>query len=482
MRKRKRDENQKKKGSNSEILLMLYTFVGIFVVGILYFGIFIAKDSRSVINNSYNKRANLLAQTIFRGNILSSDGDILAHSVDRGDGTEKRVYPYGDMFVHVVGRFDHSKTGLEASEDFTLLTSSINPIETVYNQLTDTKSIGDNIITTLDVDLQKVAYNALGNRRGAIVVMEPSTGKILAMVSKPDYDPNQVNEEWDRLIADENKRSPLLNRATQGLYPPGSTFKMVTLLSYIRQNPNYKKYTYDCTGEAEFGDSTIHCYNHKVHGEQTLKEAFANSCNTAFSTLGTKLDLNVYRDLCNRILLNTELPVDFTYKKGSFVLNSSSDIMEVAQTMIGQGKTLVTPLFNAMFVSAIANDGNVMTPYLVDHIENYHGHIVSKNTPKMYKNIMTTKEAGVLSDYMKAVVEQGTATSLKNSSYTVAGKTGTAEVGSNERAHAWFAGFAPATNPKVAVSIIVENGGVASENAVPIAKKIFHAYFDKYSK
>lgn len=478
--RKEKKSSRKNNSKNNEILLMLYLFVGLFVLCIGYFTVFLVKDSRDVINNSYNKRANLLAETIFRGSILSNDYEKLAYSVDNGDGTETRVYPYGSMFAHVVGRFDHSKTGIEASEDFSMLTSSINLFETFYNQLSDTKSIGNNIITTLDVDLQKVAYEALGSRKGSVVVMEPSTGKILAMVSKPDYDPNTVLDDWEDLIADTNNNSSLLNRATQGLYPPGSTFKIVTLLAYIRQNPDYKDFTYECFGEVPFGDTIIHCYNNKRHGVQTLSQAFANSCNTAFATIGTKLDLAAYRMLADNLLFNSSFPVDFAYKQSSFVLDASSNEMEVTQTSIGQGKTLMSPLHNAMLVSAIANGGNVMVPYLVDQIENYHGDMIEKTIPKIYQSIMTSSEAEVLTEYMEAVVQSGTASALKSSKYRAAGKTGTAEVGTNETAHAWFVGFAPVDQPKIVVSVIVENAGAGSEYAVPIAKKLFDAYDSKY--
>lgn len=471
--------SKRKQKKNNEILMMLYLFVGMFVLCIGYYSYFLIRSSSTVINNSYNKRANLLADTIFRGEILSSDYEKLAYSIDNEDGTETRVYPYDSMFAHVVGRFDQTKTGLEASQDFTMLTSSVNVFETMYHQLTGTKSPGDNIITTLNVNLQKIAYDALGNRKGAIVIMEPSTGKILAMVSKPDYNPNTVLEDWATLIADENGNSPLLNRATQGLYPPGSTFKIVTLLSFIRQNAEYDSYSYTCTGEEAFADSIIHCYNNKAHGEETLRQAFSNSCNTVFANIGTLLDISAYRSLCDSLLFNTILPVDFAYKKSSFVLTGDSNEMEVTQTAIGQGKTLMTPLHNAMLVSAIANGGNVMVPYLVSQVENTHGNVLRKTSPKLYQSIMTSEEAGILTEYMQGVVESGTASALKNSYYTVAGKTGTAEVGSNETAHAWFVGFAPAKQPEIAVSIIVENAGAGSEYAVPIAKKIFDAYLIK---
>jgi len=471
-------QKQRKK-NNNEIMLMLYLFIGMFVICIGYFSYFIVKDSSSVINNSYNKRANLLSQTIFRGSILANDGTKLAYSSDNGDGTETRVYPYGDMYTHVVGRFDNTKTGLEASQDFTMLTSSVNMFETVYNQLSDTKSKGNNIVTTLDPKLQKTAYDALGRYKGAIVVMEPSTGKILAMVSKPSYDPNTVLKNWDSLVEDKYKQSALLNRATQGLYPPGSTFKILTLLSFIQQNPDYVDYQYRCKGQVEYKDSIIHCHNNKVHGEENLKQAFANSCNTAFSNIGLLLDISSYRALCNQLLFNSELPVDFAYKKSSFVLDSKSEEMEITQTSIGQGKTLITPLHACMLVSAIGNGGNAMVPYLVNEVQNAYGTVISRTSPKLYKSIMTAKEAEVLTEYMEAVVQSGTAYRLKNSKYTVAGKTGTAEVGTNEKAHAWFVGFAPVDHPEIAVSIIMENAGVASEQAVPAARKIFQEYFSR---
>lgn len=477
------DESKKKskrqKSKNKETFLLLYLFLFLFLLCIANYVTFLIRDSKTAINSSYNKRADLLQETIFRGEILSSDGEKLAYSVDEGDGTDTRVYPYGSMFAHVVGRFDKTKTGLEASEDFTMLTSSTNLFETIYHQLSGTKLKGDHIVTTLDVDLQKVAYDALGNRKGAIVVMEPSTGKILAMVSKPDYDPNTVQEKWEQLIEDEENHSALLNRATSGLYPPGSTFKFVTLLSYMRQEANYDKFHYDCNGEVDFGDSIIHCYNNKKHGEEDLLQAFASSCNTAFSTIGTKLDLKSYRQLCDSLLFNSALPVRFSYKPSSFVLAPDASQSEITQTAIGQGKTLMTPLHNAMLVSAIANGGNVMVPYLVDRVENYHNTVIKQNQPMLYQSIMTVNEAEELTKYMREVVQSGTGYGLKSSSYEAAGKTGTAEVGFNETAHAWFIGFAPYDQPEIAVSILVENAGAASEHAVPIAKKIFDTYFSK---
>src|SRR5690606_661544 len=153
------------------------------------------------------------------------------------------------------------------------------------------KSPGDHIITTLNTQLQQTAYEALGNYRGAVVVMEPSTGKILAMVSKPSYDPNTIDEDWEKLVEDEEEESPLLNRAAQGLYPPGSTLKILTALAYMRQNPSYESYEYDCDGSIEENGMVIHDYSRKGHGKIDLQLSLAKSCNTSFASIGRSLDL-----------------------------------------------------------------------------------------------------------------------------------------------------------------------------------------------
>ncbi|WP_310605144.1 peptidoglycan D,D-transpeptidase FtsI family protein [Anaerosporobacter sp.] len=467
------------KGVNREILVVTYIFIGLFVLLLVNFSHFLFADSKSVINNTYNKRQDLLAERIVRGQILGNNGEILAQTIEDDDGNSKRVYPYKDLFVHVVGRFDKGKTGIELSENFNLLTSNANPLEKVFNELSEKKNIGDNIVTTLDVELQKVAYDALGNHRGAVVVIEPSTGKILAMVSKPDYDPNQINSLWEDLVADSENNSALINRATQGLYPPGSTFKIVTALQYMRENSKYKKFEYTCKGSFKIDDMKINCYNNKVHGTIDLKTAFAKSCNATFASIGTKLSKNSWFSTCESLLFNSELPLPFPYKMSSYTLGSSSEDTLAAQTAIGQGNTLISPMHNLLIVSAIANGGTLMKPYVVDHIENYVGNVISKNMPSTYGDLMTAQEAQALTDMMVDVVNNGTAYKLSSKKYKAAGKTGSAEYNSGKSSHAWFVGFAPADNPQIAVSVIVEGAGTGSDYAVPIVKKIMDTYFNR---
>ncbi len=468
----------KKEQTNREIILVTYIFVGLFVLVLGYITNFMFSQSSEVINNAYNQRQDLLSEQIVRGDIISADGKTLAHTDTDKNGTEKRVYPYENMFAHVVGRFSKGKTGLEASENFHLLTSNNNMFSKILRELSGEKNIGDNIVTTLDSRLQKAAYDALGNRKGAVVVTDPSSGKILAMVSKPDYDPNKIDVLWEELVEDSNNNSALINRVTQGLYPPGSTFKILTALEYVKENPDYEDYTYDCEGKGKFYDVTINCYNNRAHGKEGLMESFAKSCNSSFANIGTTLNITSFRKLCESFLFNSVLPTNLTYNRSSFVLTAKSSEKDIPQTVIGQGKTQITPLHNALIVSTIANGGVMMKPYLVDHIENQNGNVIKKYMPEMYKTLISTDEAQILTSFMTEVVKNGTATALNNKKYTVAGKTGSAEYETNKPAHAWFVGFAPAEKPEIAVSIIVESVGTGSEYAVPVASKIFETYFN----
>lgn len=460
---------------NHEIAVVSYLFAFLFAALICYFVYFMAADSQNVINNPYNKRQDLLAERVVRGKIKAADGTVLAETKRDKTGKEYRYYPYNAVFCHAVGRADKGKTGVELSQNIRLLTSHENPLTAFFNELKGEKNIGDDVITTLDVSLQKAAYEALGNRKGAVVVMEPSTGKILAMVSKPDFDPNTVSKNWDKLVEDSENNSALLNRASQGLYPPGSTFKTLIALEYIREKGGVK-YSYTCDGSDVFEDIKINCYGNKKHGKEDLKTSFAKSCNTSFANIGMGLDIKGFRSLCEDFLFNTKLPVDFAYNQSSFVLKADSEKSEIPQTMIGQGDTQITPLHNAMIVSAIANNGVMMRPYVVERIESYRGQKVKEYKPAIASEPITKAEAKKLRGMMEAVVEDGTASALKNKGYTAAGKTGSAEFNSDKESHSWFIGYAPADKPQIAVSVIVEGGGTGSAYAVPIAGKIFDTY------
>lgn len=466
--------------TNRNILLITYLMVGLFISMIGYFGYFLQVRGETVINNSYNARLDRFSDRIIRGELLSYDGRILARTEADEDGSERRVYPYGPLFAHSVGYSDHGKTGLEALANFYLLSSHMNLIEQTVNEFSGVKNIGDNVITTLDVDLQQTASDALGGRRGAVIVMEPDTGKILAMISRPEYDPNTLGADWDFLISGENTEAQLLNRSTQGLYPPGSTFKILTILEYIREHPDtWREYTFDCDGIYECGDYTISCYHGNVHGHQTLEQAFANSCNGAFAALGQELDAGAMHDLAEQLLFNQELPLSLAYSKGSFTMNTGADTWEILQTSIGQGNTQITPMHNAMITAAIANGGILMKPYLLERVESSAGEEVKQFLPESAGSLMTADEAEALSGLMRLVVTEGTGSAVRTDAYSVAGKTGSAEFETGRETHAWFTGFAPAESPRLAVTVVVEEAGSGGQVAAPIARSIFDRYFSR---
>lgn len=472
---------KKKNNINREFAVVTYSFLGLFLCLMGYFVYFQFAQSEKFINSPYNTRQELFTQKVVRGAIYTADGVTLAETVTDAEGNETRKYPYGRIFAHVVGYSTHGTSGIESMANFNLLRSNIFYVEKAVSDLQGEKSPGDSVTTTLDYNLQLRAFDALGTYDGAVVVMEPATGKILAMVSKPDFDPNTIAEDWEDMVSDGNNNSMLLNRATQGLYPPGSTFKIFTTLAYMHQNVDYENYSFNCQGEYTLGNKTIHCHSNKRHGTENLKESFANSCNSSYASLGLTLDLDEFSALCERMLFNTALPTSFESSKSSFVLAQGDGNSAVMETAIGQGKTLVTPLHMALVTSAIANDGVLMKPYVIDHTTDADGAPVEQYEPQEYGELLLESDAAIMQEYMRSVVESGTAAKLRNDRYEVAGKTGSAEFSSSSDAsHSWFVGYAHQTGKQdIAVAIIVEDSGIGSEYAVPIAQEIFDAYYNE---
>lgn len=457
---------------------MTYIFAGIFLLMVLYICKFMFFDSENVIANSYNARQDKLAERVIRGDIISSDGEVLATNQYAEDGSYTRYYPNGNMFAHAVGFSTYGKSGVELTANYYLLTSNANIFERTSNALQEKKNRGDTIVTTLDYNLQSTAYHALGYGTGAVLVMEPDTGRILAMVSKPDFNPNEIDAVWQSVTGDTTgENTILLNRATQGLYPPGSTFKTLTTLEYLRENANPDDYRYQCEGEGIFNNVGIHCYNNTVHGEETLADSIAFSCNTSFSNIGTSLDMEKFRKLCDELLFNDSLPYGGNYNKSSFVLNGESDKSLIPQTVIGQGDTQITPLHNALIMAAIANDGIMMKPYLVDRIENYEGVNVKRFAPSAYKRVMSVAEAQELTALLEGVINYGTGSALNTDAYSVAGKTGTAEFDAEGNSHSWFVGFSNVEDPDIVVCVLIEDADSSGIRAVSVAKQIFDAYY-----
>ena len=472
---------KKEPKSNKVILAVTYLGAALFLGLAGYMGYFLQVQRETVINNSYNARLDSFANRVVRGRILAADGTVLAENRTDGEGNETRIYPFGTVFDHVVGYSSNGKTGIESLANFYLLTSHVNLAEQVVNELGGTKSQGDDVYTTLDPELQQAAWAALGDHRGAVIAMEPDTGKILAMVSKPGYDPNTLAQDWEVLNADEGGQSPLLNRAAQGLYPPGSTFKIVTALEYMREHPlDYKDYRFDCSGTYVNGDYTIRCYHGESHGSQDFIQAFANSCNGAFASLGLELNLASLKGTAEELLFNRELPLTgFPYKESSFVMEPGAGTWEILQTSMGQGKTEMTPLHNALLTAAIANGGTLMKPYLLDRVVSAGEEEVKKFMPEAWGSLMTAQEAANLTELMEAVVTVGTASALRTDAYQAAAKTGSAEFETGRETHAWFTGFAPAQDPKLVVTVLVEEAGTGGRAAAPIARQLFDIYLTR---
>lgn len=467
--------------ANNGILGITYLIVALFLGLAVYMGYFLQVRSEDVINNSYNARLDSFSDRIVRGKIMAGDGTVLAETQVDAEGNETRVYYYGSVFDHAVGYSAKGKTGIEALANFYLLTSHVNLLEQVGNELSGRKNPGDNVYTTLDAELQQAAYAALGDRKGVVIAMEPDTGKVLAMVSKPGYDPNTLLQDWDRLTGEDNGEGQLLNRATQGLYPPGSTFKIVTALEYMREHPgDYRDYQFDCSGVYENGDYRIKCYHSTAHGHQDFTLAFANSCNGAFSSLGLGLNLGGFRNTAKDLLFNSQLPITgLPYKQGSFNMEPGADTWEILQTSIGQGTTQITPMHNAMITAAIANGGTLMKPYFLDSVETAGGEEIKKFMPASYGSLMTAGEAAGLTELMRAVVTEGTGSAVRTDAYTVAAKTGSAEFETGKETHAWFTGFAPAESPRLVVTVLVEEGGSGGRVAAPIARQLFDIYMSR---
>lgn len=431
--------------------------------------------SQEFNRSSYNQRQDSLADRIVRGKILDQSGKVLAETRTTENNEEYRYYPYGSVFGHVIGYTSKGKTGLESVVNAELLTSNAFFVEKIKNEFQDKKNIGDNVVTTLDAKLQEAAYQSLGNSKGAVVVIEPSTGKIRAMVSKPCYDPNSLIDDWE--ILNQNEDAIFLNRVTQGQYAPGSTFKLVTALEYMREYSDFASYSYDCNGSIEGGNNTIHCYGGKKHGNVDLKDSLAYSCNTSFSNIGNMLDVEKFRSTTKELLFDTKLPSVLPCKKSHFNLGEYAGAAEKMMTAIGQGETQVSPYHMALITCAIANGGILMEPYLVDSVTNYSGTVIEKNEPSSYKKLMSSSEASTLKEYMTGVTEYGTASVLSGRSYTTAGKTGTAEYSSDkEKDHSWFVGMSNVENPDLVVSVVIESSDGTSK-AVNVAKEIFDAYY-----
>ncbi len=463
---------------NRKMYLLAVGFFVLFGIMILYLVWFNLSKQTELFNNSYNSRQDLMAEKNIRGAIYSADGKKLAYTKVSEDGEETRVYPYNKTFCHVIGYDTHGKSGIEELANFELSHSNVDINNKIATSAVGGKNLADNVYTTFRTDLQQVAHKAMGVYNGAIIVTEVKTGRILAMVSKPGFDPNEIDTLFESL-SENATSSVLLNRATQGLYPPGSIFKVITTIEYLRENNHdLSSYEYNCAGTFSVDDIKINCFNHKAHGMQTYEDSVTNSCNCSFANIGLSLNVDDFTDTLNGLLFHEELPIDLPSVQGSFDLVAENEKEAIIHSSFGQGKTVVTPLQMNLITCAIANEGVLMKPQVLGRVETATGSLIKTYEPATYKRLITANESEILKNLMIQVVKVGTASKLNNLPYTVAGKTGSAEYDSSKQlSHSWFTGFAPADDPEIAVTIIMEEAGTGSAYAVPVAKRIFDQYF-----
>lgn len=440
------------KKSIRHVFWVMFFLVMLLIYNLVKFVIF---DATDIVSNSYNPRVNVMDSEVKRGDIKDFSGEILATSVFNNDAYN-RVYPEKEIVATITGAISSSvkKIGIESSYNFELETIENELLQRTKNVFTEEEIIANSVVTTIDLNLQKYIYSLLKNQKGAVVVSDSSTGEILSIVSNPSYDPNLLEENFYDLESDD--KLPLLNRATSGVYPPGSTFKLITTVAAMRTMDNFSEYTYVCCGSGDYGESHIPCYNGVSHGEIGIIDALKYSCNTFFAEVSTIIGGDAILETANSMFLNEDFYYIFTTNKSNVSLDGNSPLSELSETAIGQGKTVVTPLYMNMFTSAIANGGLMMKPYLMHHIETESGKRTNITIPEKIGTILYKDEVALLKDAMKKVVDEGTGKAAAVIDVDIYGKTGTAQTSSG-LSHSWFCGFKSEENKNIAVTVILEN-------------------------
>ncbi len=454
---------------SKRIIRILISLCGLFISLILYISFFQVFTADKIVTNSYNKRQWIDEENILRGEITDRKGIVLVNSINTDKG-QVRNYKYGRIYSHIIGYSsrEYGKSGIEAAYNKELLDlNDSNPIGELKNILTDGESLGNNVVLSVDHEIQNYAYNLLGNRKGSIVLMNPKTGEIYSMISNPSFDPSTLKENWEDIVANED--SPLLNRATMGMYTPGSIFKLITATAAIEDRETDE--TFICEGSINIDGYILRDYGGIAHGEVDLSEALVKSCNVAFSQIGLEIGDDKLRRTAEKYMFNNSIPFDLRTAKSIFPGKISSK-PELGASAIGQGKVLVTPLNMAMVASAIGNQGEMVKPILVKEIINHNNRVLRKNRTEILAKATSPEIAEQLKYMMIDVVEKGTGKNARISNVQVAGKTGTAENESGKE-HAWFIGFAPADDPIVAVAVILESSGkTGGTEAAPIARDL----------
>ncbi len=429
--------------------------------------------ARGSYENEYNQRIRARENAMLKGKILSSDGKILAQSIAGEDGNIYRVYPYGEKAAFLTGRNTMGKTGLEASKNQVLYETEADFFESLLQEISGEPAEGNTLVTTIDMGLQTRAYEVLSGYTGAVAVMEVKSGRLLALASTPSYDPNEVEASWEELT--KRTDAPLYNRVLNGLYPPGSIFKTVTVLAYLKEH-SVDEFACVCAGTARVQNTTVNCYDGKAHGEQTLHEAFANSCNVAFALMGQEISDAAYREVADQLGFGVVWESELSYTADKFSVGETTPDAVRVQAAFGQGETLMTPYHALLLTAAVANGGVLQMPYLTEQILTCDGELVEDFSSPEAKRLMSEAESDLLTEYMVAASESKME-ELLAAGITVAGKTGSAEYSEDMPAHSWYICFAPAEDPQIAICVLMESVGTGSKYALPAARELLKEYF-----
>lgn len=408
-----------------------------------------------------------------RGSILATDGSVLAHTVEG-----KRIYPAGAALAHAVGYVSerYGTSGIEHAFDRALSPPdwSGDPMAQIADFVATLRGAnvaarGADVVTTIVPPVQQELYESLSRYpRAAGIVLDPRSGAVLALASVPSFDPNDFDTEFPALSADPH--APLLNRALDGLYPPGSTFKIFTAAAALDSNTVTMDSQFEDPGYLIVGDFTLHDNESEATGYADLTTAFALSSNVDFAQIALKMGVDTFYEYLDRWGIGA--PLDFQLPAEPARLPAKAQIVpgELAQMGFGQGALLMTPLQMALIGATIANGGNEPRPYIVRQVVRDDIPLSVSGTTTL-TNPVSTQTAAKVTEMMIAVVQRGTGTPAQLPHVTVAGKTGTA-TNPLGRSHAWFVAFAPADHPRVAVAIVVENVGYGATYAAPIAREV----------
>ena len=470
--------------------LFLFCFVGL-ISYIAYFQVFKGPD---IALDSGNRRLWAKRNEVLRGSIYDRDGNVLASSHKIDEFTQEREYPYGRLYSHVLGYIDenYGLTGLELEFDSNLskYNSFTNDVRSFFNEFnfnnfnnflnqSKEEAIGNSIVTTLDTNLQQVASDALGNNNGAVVALNPKTGEVLAMVSKPTYDPGNIQGAMEEANSQEVSDGMLLNKALYGLYPPGSIFKTITLSAALEKDPSVKDRMFYDEGKITFDDgSTLNNFQNQVHGEISLKDAYRYSSNVVFGTLAMEMGNDYLKTVSEKFGFNSKITgKGLSASKSSFPKLESYEQGNIAQSGIGQGSILTTPIQMALMTSAIANDGVIMEPTLLSKVIDKNSNIIDENKPKVFKSkVVSENTANIVKEYMSNLVENNIYRWPAFEGTNAGGKTGTADYtkdnGEEGIPHGWFISLAPIENPEIVVAVIVEEGESGAYLSAEIASKV----------